>query len=154
PSQGLPTKTLALASFTAATPVWAQASRAGYDTSGRITDAFDALDRHTTTSYTPATGGPVTQTTVTNPAGHVTTTSLDDRGSPTSIVDPNLKTTTAAYDPLGRLTKVWLPGRSTTLTPNLEYGYLLRTTANNAISTKRLGPTGNQITSYQLYDGL
>ncbi len=37
PTQGLPTKTLALATFDIATPVWKQTSRTGYDTLGRPT---------------------------------------------------------------------------------------------------------------------
>jgi RHS repeat-associated protein len=155
PTQGLPTKTLALASFNGTTPVWKQTGRTGYDANGRATSGFDALDRQTTTAYTPATGGPVTQTVSTNPVGWSTTTTVDPgTGKPTSVVDANGKRTDALYDPLGELLKVWLPGRDrNTQTPSLEYAYTLRANGANAVLTKKLGPGGNQIASYQLYDG-
>src|SRR6266540_1586160 len=156
PSQGLPTKTLALASFDVATPVWKQTSRTGYDTLGRPTSTFDALDRPTTTAYTPANGGPVSQMVVTNALGHSTTITLDPAfGTPTRIVDPNNKTTRVNHDPLGRLTKVWLPGRDpATQPPDIEYAYAVRTTAPSAVTAKKLGPNGNQITSFEIYEGL
>ena len=155
PTQGLATKTLALASFSGTTPVWKQAGRQGYDSNGRITSAFDALDRQTTIAYTPASGGPVTQVVTTNAMGWSTTTTPDIvRGLPTTIVDVNGNRTDAVYDPLGRLLKVWLPGRDKNIqTPNLEYGYTLRTNGANVVLTKKLGPNGNQIAAYQLYDG-
>jgi hypothetical protein len=36
----------------------------------------------------------------------------------------------------------------------MEYGYTLQAGAANVVTTKRLGPTGTQITSYTLFDGL
>ena len=79
------------------------------------TDTWDALDRHTTTAYTPAAGGPVTAMVATNPLGHIATTAFDPgRGAATSVVDPNNKTTTVQYDPLGRISKVFEPHPSTT----------------------------------------
>jgi YD repeat-containing protein len=78
-----------LASFTGSTPVWKQTSSTTYDTQGRVTAVFDALNRQTQTSYTPASGGPVTQIQTTNPLGHVSTTTMDPAwGSPTLVVDP------------------------------------------------------------------
>ncbi|WP_232075362.1 RHS repeat domain-containing protein [Phytohabitans suffuscus] len=88
-----------------------------------------------------------------DPAGHVTTTYLDVRGQPMSIVDPNGKTTTTAYDPLSRLTNVWLPGRTTAQAPNAEYVYTVSDTVANHVETKRLGPNGNQIRFFEIYDG-
>jgi hypothetical protein len=153
PTQGLPTKSLALASFNVATPVWKPASRTGYDGNGRPTAVFDAIDRQTTTAYTPATGGPVTQIAVTNPMGWTTTTTVDPgRSVPTTVVDVNTKTTTGQYDPLGRLAKVWL-ARPSTAVPDLEYGYTLQGSGPNVVTTNRLGPGGNQITSTSLLDG-
>src|SRR6185312_16903235 len=108
PTKGLPTQTLALASFSGTTKNWAQTGRTTYDSYGRPTDLYDALDRHTATAYTPSTGGPVTQVTVTNALGHVGTTQMEPgRGSTIQVTDANLKVTTAQYDPLGRLTKVF-----------------------------------------------
>jgi RHS repeat-associated protein len=154
PTRGLATKTNALASVVGGVRTWKQAARTDYDTNGRITSSYDALDRRIQMIYTPVSGGPVTQLQTINPLGHVTTTTIDPgRDVPTRVVDPNTRTTEAAYDPLGRLTKVWFPGTPTTATPDQEYGYTLRATGANAITTKRLGPNGNQITSYALYDG-
>ncbi len=154
PTRGLVTGTNALASVVGGVRTWKQATRATYDSNGRVTSAYDGLDRRTQMIYTPATGGPVTQVQTINPLGHVATTTIDPVHSvPTRVVDPNTRTTDAAYDPLGRLTKVWLPGTPTTTTPDLTYGYTLRASGANAVTTKRLGPNGNQITSITLYDG-
>src|SRR6266545_2919109 len=154
PTRGLVTGTNALASVVGGVRTWKQATRANYDTNGRVTSAYDGLDRRTQTIYTPVSGGPVTQVQTINPLGHVTTTTIDPGHSvPTRVVDPNTRTTEAAYDPLGRLTKVWLPGTPTTATPDLEYGYTLRASGANAVTTKKLGPNGNQITSITLFDG-
>jgi YD repeat-containing protein len=50
---------------------------------------------------------------------------------------------------------VWLPGRDpATQTPDAEYVYTVSDAAPSNVASKRLGPTGNQITSYQIYDGL
>ncbi|UWZ39978.1 RHS repeat protein [Dactylosporangium roseum] len=157
PTKGLVTKTTALASVSGTTLSWVQAGRTGYDTYGRVTDTYDRLDQHSSTAYTPAANYPVTQTTVTNPLGHSTTTTYDPlRGLPTAILDLNNKTTSMQYDPLGRLTKVFKPHTSpTTSLPDIEYTYTLRSTGGpNSVTTKVLGPNGNQVTSYQLYDGL
>jgi RHS repeat-associated protein len=154
PTAGLPTKSTTLASASGTTLTWQQAGRVGYDTYGRVTDSWDAADRRTSTAYTPATGGPVTQATVTNALGHVVTTTLDPgRGLPLTITDPNGRTTTIAYDPLGRLTKVWQPGRATSGTPDVEYLPSLGGAAGNVVTTKTLGPNGNQIVSHELFDG-
>jgi RHS repeat-associated protein len=157
PSQGLPTLTNALASVSGGTKTWKLAGRAGYDPNGRVTSRWDPLDRQTTTAYSPPSGAVVQQVTVTKPLGQVTTTVfLPGRGVPTQVTDANLKVTTAQYDPLGRLIKVFKPHTSpATSVPDLEYTYTLRASGGpNALTIKRLGPNGNQITSYQLYDGL
>src|SRR5262249_42925612 len=77
PTLGLPTQTTAAASAAGTTTPWKPASRADHDNNGRVNDSWDALGNKTTTDYTPATGGPVTQVTVKNPAGWTTTTTLD-----------------------------------------------------------------------------
>jgi RHS repeat-associated protein len=132
------------------------ASQAAYDAYGRVTDKWDALGAHTSIAYTPATGGPATQTVTTNPLGHASTTTLDPaRELPVTTVDANGKVTSLAYDPLGRLTGVWLPGRPiASATPNTSYAYLVRTNGAVAVTTSRLDPDGTYVTSYQLFDGL
>jgi RHS repeat-associated protein len=58
---------------------------------GRVTSSKDARGQTTTTAYTPASGGPVRQTTTTNPLGHGTTISNQCFN----------------YDPLRQLTEAW-----------------------------------------------
>ena len=153
PSRGLATRTSELASYTGSTANWVTTETATFDLHGRPLTESDALSRTTTTSYTPTSGGPVTAVVETNPAGHTNTSYLDVNGEPTSEVDENGKTTTYQYDPLGRLTKVWQPGRTTAQTPTVEYGYLLSGSTANWIQTKRLGPNDNQVSSFEIYDG-
>ena len=154
PTQGLVTRTNALATVSGGTRTWKQTARTGYDTNGRPTSSWDALDRQTTTSYAPASDAPVTQTVVTNPAGFtVTTTSEPGHGVPTLVVDPNAKTTNIQYDPLGRLTKVWQNNRPTTATPDTQYTYTTPGNAPSSVQTQKLNPTGGQVSTYQIYDG-
>jgi RHS repeat-associated protein len=150
-SRGLATRVEALMST--GPDVWATTA-AGYDSYGRTTSSTDARGQTTTTAYTPAEKAAVRQVTVANSLRHTTTTTTDGlRGQPIAVLDPNGKTTTAAYDALGRLTKVWRPGRPIGATADVEYGYQLNNNAANAITTTRLGPTGNRITTYELLDG-
>ncbi|MFI2652417.1 RHS repeat-associated core domain-containing protein [Micromonospora fulviviridis] len=153
PTKGLETRVDELASYTSTTPNWITTETTTYDVHGRVKTSADGLNQTTRFDYVPATGSPVTGVTETNPAGHATTDTLDLRGQPTSSVDANTKTTTAQYDPLGRLTKVWHPGRTTAQTPNTEYAYSVTKTAPTTVQTKTLGPNGNQISSYEIYDG-
>ncbi|MEU8001236.1 polymorphic toxin-type HINT domain-containing protein [Catellatospora sp. NPDC049111] len=164
PTRGLVTKVEQVRSFTGSTPNYgAPAATTTYDAQGRIASVTDALGRTTTTSLTPSSGGPLTKMKVTTPdpdgtgvlTSHEVTTDLDPAfGVPKKVTDANNKVTEAAYDALGRLVKAWLPGRTTAQTPNLEYGYLLRTDAPNAIVTKTLIHDGTQIASLELFDGL
>ncbi|HEX6685093.1 MAG TPA: RICIN domain-containing protein [Candidatus Limnocylindrales bacterium] len=153
PSQGLLTKTEVLASISGGAETWKQASRASYDTNGRITAAFDALDRQTTSAYTPASGAPVTSVAVTGPmgAGWTVTTTLDPgHGNVKTVTDVNGKVTAGQYDALGRLTKVWRNNRATSQTPDQQYTYTL---ANRSwVHAQTLGPNGNQISSFQIFD--
>lgn len=134
---------------------WITTTEAGYDTYGRAISTKDGLGRETTTTYTHNTDRQLVQTQVTNPAGHVTTTALEPgRGTPLEVTDPNGKLTTAAYDPAGRLAKLWRPGHPTTGTPTAEYAYSISKTSPSWVSSKVLGPNGNQIASYDIFDGL
>ncbi|MCW6005385.1 hypothetical protein K1W54_12445 [Micromonospora sp. CPCC 205371] len=154
PDYGHPTQTREVASHDGTNPTFVDTSTNTYDVHGRLLSAADALGRTSSTAYTPTTGGPVTAMQTTNPAGHVATTNIDIRGQVTTALDPNGKTTTAQYDPLGRLTKVWMPGRPTNQTPNSEYAYTVSNSAASHVQAKALGPNGNQISSFEIYDGL
>ncbi|MEE6263554.1 polymorphic toxin-type HINT domain-containing protein [Plantactinospora sonchi] len=137
-------------------PRYATTKRASYDELGRVTSETDARGGVTRTTYTPAGPGPVTQTVTRNPLDHeVTTYQQPAWAEPTAVVDANDKRTDLAHDPLGRLTRVWLPGRSkSTETPNLEFGYLVRNDGPLVVTTKRLGPNGNQLTEIGFFDSL
>jgi RHS repeat-associated protein len=149
------TKTTALSSWTGSTGNYVQTGSMLYDTVGRLKSVTDALGRVTSTAYTPLTASPVTSVAVTDPMGFVTTEALDPlRGVPLTVSDPNSHVTTGAYDPLGRLTSVWQPGRSTSLSPNTQYTYTVSNSAPSWIETQALGPNGNQIASYAIVDSL
>jgi RHS repeat-associated protein len=155
PTRGLATRTKEFDSYIGTYANWVRTSDINYDLHGRVTYENEPGGRYTITSYTPDTGGPVTTVEVYNSEDHLTTTSLNIRGDATTETDANGKVTTAQYDPLGRLLKVWLPGRSTTQTPNTEYLYAVNGTAGpSTVESRDLGPNGNQISTFDIYDGL
>ncbi|TXS63803.1 RHS repeat protein [Streptomyces sp. sk2.1] len=129
-----------------------------YDQHGREKSSTDALQKTTTTDYVPTTGEAPTSIKVTNPRGHVTTTTYDPaRGVAVAEVDPNNKRTDAVYDGLGRLLKVWQPGWAKADhpdKPSAEYAYTISKTADNAVTTKTLKQNGDYRTTYSLYDRL
>jgi RHS repeat-associated protein len=155
PTKGNPTRTEVLDSWSSG-PVYLTTARFTYDAHGRIVSQSDALNRATTTAYTPATGGPVSQVAVTNPAGHTTLTHLEPRrGLPTRVTDANGRDVEATYDPLGRLRQVWQTDRSrATETPTVEYTYRVSATLPVAVTTRALLPSGGYATSVELYDAL
>jgi hypothetical protein len=57
-------------------------------------------------------------------------------------------------DKVGACTAAWLPGCPTTAVGNTEYVYTISNSAASRVQTKTLGPNGNQISSYEIYDGL
>ena len=157
PTAGNATRTEELSGWNAGAPSYVRTNQLTYDAQGRVTASLDAKGGSTTTVYTPATGGPLTQTTVTNPLGFVTTTTFQPAwGTSTTTVDPNGKVTDLAYDPLGRLTGVWLPGRNRSAgqSANATYAYTVRDTGVSSVATSKLAPNGGYVTSYALYDSL
>ncbi|KXK62150.1 hypothetical protein AWW66_09940 [Micromonospora rosaria] len=155
PSKGLVTREDILDTWDGG-PVYTTTARSSYDALGRVTSETDARGQVTTTAYTPAGPGPVTQTLTTNPLGHqITTHQQPAWAEPVTVVDANNKRTELTHDALGRLTRVWLPGRSkATQTPNLEFGYLVRNDGPLAVTAKRLGPNGTYLTEIGLFDSL
>ncbi|MGC4755632.1 RHS repeat domain-containing protein [Micromonospora trifolii] len=160
PKWGNVAKTEEIGSWNGTTPQWTTTSRSKYDSTGRATETTDALERISTTSYTPAVGGPVTSITSKNPLKQGSTTTYATAWHlPTAIVDDNAARTDLSYDGLGRLTKIWLPGRSKDANPSgpsTEYTYQVRNTAPTAVTTKTLMPvsTNTYATSITLHDGL
>ncbi|GAA1250398.1 RHS repeat-associated core domain-containing protein [Janibacter melonis] len=136
---------------------WFTESTRTYDSYGRSLKVTNALGHGSTTTYTPATAEPTTTIAETNAAGHLTTRTLSPGlGTSTKVVDPNGKTTTAALDGLGRVTKVWLPGDSTSGTPSTQYSYTLSRTGPSSVTTSsrnHLGQLGHKVET-ALLDGL
>ncbi|WP_436495337.1 RHS repeat-associated core domain-containing protein [Actinokineospora sp. HUAS TT18] len=126
------------------------------DAYGRTTETTDSDGVKTTTVYTPATGNPTTVAT-TNRAGWVATTTLDTaRGQTLAEVGINNERADLEYDPLGRLLKVWKPGRSKAAgkSPDAEYSYQYRTDAPTIVTSKALKENETYAVSYDLYDGM
>ncbi|GAA1393437.1 RHS repeat-associated core domain-containing protein [Catellatospora coxensis] len=157
PTTGNLTRVDVAKSFTGSTPDLITTSKAGYDSYGRTTWVKDGLDRQTTTEYTH-TNGLLTATKVINaisPVGHDADTVIDaQRGLPITVTDPNDKVTTGRYDALGRLRKVWRPGHLTSGMPDAEYVYSVTKTATTHVQSLVLGPNGNQVPAFEIYDGL
>ena len=160
PTTGDATTTQTVAAYTGSTPVWQTTAVTAYDGMGRVTSVTDpraGLDRTTTTAYTPAARGPLTQQVVTNPLGWTATTVSDPAwGVPTSVTDANGHTTSTTYDALGRRTAVWLPGRpqaANATAPNVAYAYTVSTTSPLAVATTTLQPSSFE-TAFELFDGL
>ncbi|MEV5156393.1 polymorphic toxin-type HINT domain-containing protein [Streptomyces werraensis] len=163
----------------AAAPVRGNVTRTerltGYNTDGSgryqtvTTAAYDALGRPTATwntkgirtkhiAYTPAAGGPVTQTVTTNALGHTATAEhAPDWGVDTSRTDANGNRTELAYDALGRLTDVWLADRdrASGKTPSHKFEYAVQSGAASWVATKSLNNDGTTyLTQYAIYDAL
>ncbi|MFI7511202.1 FG-GAP-like repeat-containing protein [Micromonospora aurantiaca] len=148
------TRTEQAEKYIGSTPTWISTGEATYDRWGRPTALTDALGWTATTAYTHASNGLLASVKITNPALHQTITNVDPAlGVPRTTTDANGKTTTAAYDALGRLTKVWLPGRALSDSGNQEYIYSTTKTAPSYVQSKILGPNNNQISSFEIYDG-
>ncbi len=137
-------------------PVYLTVERTKYDKLGRVVTEYDAKNRKSTTDFTPTGAGPVTKTVTTNPLGHTVTTHQNPAyAEPTAVVDANGKRTDLTLDPMGRLRKVWLPGRTKgSESPNMEFSYLVRNDGPLAVTTKQLQPKGNYSTEIGLFDSL
>jgi RHS repeat-associated protein len=164
PTKGNPTRSEVADSYANGEPVYTTVATMTYDDHGRVLTAVDALGNTTKTVYTPAKGGPLTQTTVTTPptiavpAGLVTKTTVEPAsGQPTKITDPNNRNTEITYDALGRKTEVWLTNMRRSLYPNgnFKFSYQVRNDAPTVVTTKAIGSNGGHyITTNELFDGL
>ena len=117
--------------------------------------------RTTTTAYSPTSGFPTELTETSPPAkpgvastAQSTVTEFEAlRGRPSAQVDPNGKRAEFTYDALGRSSRIWLPDRRTSQTPNYEFDYFTDEGEPVAIRTRTLDNNGGQRASYVLYDG-
>ncbi|MEU9175262.1 RHS repeat-associated core domain-containing protein [Streptomyces sp. NPDC048550] len=143
---------------------WQTVATTTYDTAtvklGRPLTTTDAAGNTTTTSYTPASTGPLQVTIVTAPKlasngqQHKTYTYKDLRGSVTRSIDPNMGSTFNTYDGLGRVTATWLPGQPQSQAPNVKYDYLVARGKQPWTSVSALEPSGNYKTVYSITDAL
>ncbi|WP_285663475.1 RHS repeat domain-containing protein [Actinorhabdospora filicis] len=167
PTRGLATKSEMIKSFVptgGGTGIsnYVVVAQTKFDVLGRPIESQDVRGKWSKTAYTPATGGPVTSITNTNPLGWTTTTTKNARGDALLTIDANNKKTELAYDGLGRLTKVWTTARTKAQNPNSpmkEFSYTLSKDGKNVVVSKTLdaaaGPGNPHYTStYALYDGL
>ncbi|MEU2060160.1 RHS repeat-associated core domain-containing protein [Streptomyces sp. NPDC013455] len=160
PTKGDATRTERLVGYnTDGSGQYQTVSTAAYDTLGRPTDTWNTKGTRTKhIAYTPATGGPVTQTATTNAAGHTATAEhAPDWGVDLSRTDANGNRTELAYDALGRLTDVWLADRDRAAgqTPSQKYEYKVQSGAASWVATKSLNNDGTTyLTQYAIYDAL
>lgn len=144
------------------TLTWAPATTVMFDPYGRPLTTTDPMGRQSSVAYTPATLGPVTQTVnttlaSTDPLSRATTTVTDPlRGLTTASIDVAGLRTDAVYDALGRLTKVWQPGRSESAgqTPNSQYSYSVSNTGPSVVTAQTLLDDNSYSTTVTLYDAL
>jgi RHS repeat-associated protein len=141
------------------TPSWQKTSTTDYDTLGRPKAVRDVNDlKVAATTYEPTATGPLTSTTVEDAKTYATKTTLDfATGAVLTTTDTNDKVTASEYDSLGRLTKVWLPNRSTALkqTPNYVFTYNVTSSAMSWVATGTLKGDGSGYnTTYEYYDSL
>jgi RHS repeat-associated protein len=150
------TKTERLTGFDpAGAPQYQTLSTSTFDSFGRVRTAQDPAGATTKVDYTPATGGPVTQTKTTQPDGQTSQTFVDPAwGEEVAVVDPAARRTDSIRDPLGRVLRTYLPGRARNATPNVEYSYGIDPLKPGLVTTKTLQADGTIDVSYDLTDGL
>ncbi|WP_245828191.1 RHS repeat-associated core domain-containing protein [Micromonospora avicenniae] len=157
PTRGNVVRTEELEKFTGSTPVYTRTTTTTYDANGRPKSVTDPRGYTSTTDYTTANGGLVTQTVATNAKGHTLTSTIEPAwGSPTKVVDANGAVTDLTYDGLGRITSTWVPGRNkATQTPSTKFTYQVRKSGGpTAVTSEALLPAGTAYRkSVNLYDG-
>ncbi|MET8045435.1 polymorphic toxin-type HINT domain-containing protein [Micromonospora sp. NPDC005215] len=162
PTFGSATKTEQLTDWAPGTgTVWQTISQATYDYAGKQRTSTDIRGNLTTTAYTPAVGGPITQVTSTNYLNWQSKVESNPYwGSTTKTTDPNGKITSEVnYDALGRVAKVWKQGWTSAANPNAPsawytYSFAPGRDSYPYVRSQILNPDGKYITSYQIVDGL
>ncbi|MFG2329475.1 RHS repeat-associated core domain-containing protein [Streptomyces sp. NPDC048604] len=160
PTKGNATESARVKSYTGSTPDYQTLATTTYDALGRVASVKDALNRTTTTTYTPMTTGygPVTGNVVTDPKGYTVTSTIDPAwGAVTKKVDVNGSTTEYAFDALGRVTDVWRPDRHRALgdAASIEYDYHVSDTVASWVRTGTIKADGKTYTdSYEIFDAL
>ncbi|MFC4135789.1 RHS repeat domain-containing protein [Hamadaea flava] len=136
---------------------WVVTSKASFDpVTGRLSDNWDVRGNRTTTTYTPAAGGPITKIVTTGPLGSTETNYEPAWSLSTSVIDVNGRRTEVTYDALGRLKRVWYPirSRSAGASASVVYSYNLNKTLPSVLTTQKLNSAGNYVTKYEIFDSL
>jgi RHS repeat-associated protein len=151
------TATEQMTAWNGGSPTYLTTANQTYDANGRPLVVTDSLGRTLTTAYTPPGGAPVTNIVQTNVKGWTTSTTIDPgTGKPLVQIDANGRRTEATYDGLGRITAVWLPGRTKDVDlPNSKFAYTIRNSGGpTVITTSKLNTAGTgYVTTYQIFDG-
>ncbi len=157
PTAGDVTLAQELDRYDGSAPVYRATVKTKRDKYGRALEITDALGHTATSTYTPASGGPVTQLETANTLKQKSTTIYEPAwGAAKTVTDPNSRVTETAYDALGRKTEVWLPNRLHSDNPqgNARFSYQVRNDAPSAVSTTAVGPNGIFTTSSTILDSL
>jgi RHS repeat-associated protein len=159
PGPGYPTRSDKANGVASGKPVYVTVGTAEHDAMGRPKSGTDPLNNKTTTAYTPAVGGIISKTVVTNAKNQTTVTETEpSRGLTTALIDVGGRRTDATYDQVGRLTAVWEPEHVKGQGPaSTTHTYLQRTDGPLAVTTKKLvdhGTATAYVTSISLFDGL
>ncbi|MEK8106466.1 hypothetical protein NKG94_16820 [Micromonospora sp. M12] len=132
-------------------------ARSVFDAYGRVTEAYDVYDNKTTTVFTPAADALVTRSTPSTRSSTSPRPMSNPRGVSHGRGRPNGARTDLVYDPLGRLEKVWLPGRDKAAnldTPNSKFSYQVIQSAPVVVTTETLKEDGSYRVGYEIYDGM
>ncbi len=168
PTKGNLTSTERVGRYSAAgVPDYQTIATTTYDALGRPTSSTDALERTSTTAYTPSGAGALEQTISKappvvpgNPNSAVLTTKATYRpewGTKSQTVDPNGKITDLDYDSLGRLTAVWLPNQSKAANKlaNMRYTYAISPSIPSYVRTDDLNVNADgYLSGFAIYDSL
>lgn len=156
PTRGRLTKTESAHSWNGG-PIYRTKQVSAHDGYGRETKRCDGLNNCTTTEYTQEVGSLPTQVKTTNAAGHTQTNFLNRAwGQTYAEVDANSRRTDLDYDPLGRLSEVWLPGRSKSggATSNMRFSYSMNGESAPYVKSEERLNDGTYAASYQIMDSL
>ncbi|GAA1649777.1 polymorphic toxin type 28 domain-containing protein [Actinoplanes couchii] len=140
---------------------WQTTAEGTYDSAGRVKTSTDIKKNITTSTYTPAVGGPLSKTTAKNALAWTSAVETNPYwGSVTKTTDANGRITADVdYDALGRVARVWKLGwtRAANPTkPTVQYEYKLAANrdAYPYVKTQTLNATANYVTFFQISDGM
>ncbi|MFD2026446.1 RHS repeat domain-containing protein [Promicromonospora aerolata] len=167
PTKGRVTLTQEAGRYDGSTPVYEDVNETRYNSYGQPISSTDALGNVTRTAYdNTAGGGGLTKSSTVTTADpddggeltpHSATTEVDPAwGVPVKSTDANGKATHGAYDALGRLVRVWEPGRVPNEDdPTSKFTYGVNASGLNSVVTQTLNwDASGYVTSSVIYDGL